>query len=171
MKFICCISHIFSNVLVFIVILFPIISFAQVKLDTVKVYNVHCSYSQGNSTKAWGGNYSSDYPAEKCPEGDKQKYISNYETIDKYMTQRSFFWMKLYNTNDQLVYEGLKYSDCRVGPFICYWANGKIKLKGQYNGYSFSIKKGYKIKKCLGKETGTWEYFDETGKLEKNEKH
>lgn len=149
----------------------PLISSAQLKLDTVKVYNVHCSYSQGNSFNSWGGNYTAFYPSEKCPDGDKQKYISNRATVEDYWGKRKFFWIKLYNTSDQLIYEGLNYSDCTVGPFICYWPNGKTKLKGQYNGYSYSEKKGYKIKKCPGKEIGTWEYFDETGKFAKNEKH
>jgi hypothetical protein len=164
-----------------IVLVFPLISFPQHGLDTtgvrwfltdtIKVYNVHCSYSQGNSFSSWGGNYTAFYPSEKCPEGDKQKYISNRAIVEDYWAKKQFFWMKLYNTSDQLIYEGLNYSDCTVGPFICYWPNGKTKLKGQYNGYSFSAKKGYKIKKCPGKETGTWEYYNETGKFLRNEKH
>jgi len=80
--------------MVFIILLFPINSFSQVELDTLRVYNVHCSFSEDISFHAWGGKYSSYYPAEKCPEIDKQKYISNYEIVDKYMTQNKFFWMK-----------------------------------------------------------------------------
>jgi hypothetical protein len=35
-------------------------------LDTVKIYNVYCSFKEENSITAWGGNYSSFYPII-CP--------------------------------------------------------------------------------------------------------
>jgi len=149
----------------------PLFSLSQTILDTIKVYNVFCSYSKDGSVNAWGGNYTSYYPSEKCPETDKAKYISNHSIVNDYMSNRKFFWMKLYNTNDQLIYESLKFGDCTLGSFICYWPNGKIKIKGQYSGYTFSAKKGYKMKKCRGKENGNWEYFDESGILLKTETH
>jgi len=154
-----------KKTLLFFLILFSLNSWSQKSLDTIKVYNVHCTYTSDNSINGWGGNYTSYYPSVKCPDVDKEKYISNQKIVDEYMDNQKFFWIKLYDINDQLQFEGLKYSDCCIGPFICYWPNGKIKLKGQYNGYTFSEKKGYKIKECSGKETGTWEYFDENGKL------
>lgn len=132
-------------------------------IDTVKVYNVHCSYADENSMSCWGGRWSSFYPTEKCPNDSLKKYIDNHKIASEYMSKKKFFWMKLYNTKDELIYEGLKYSDCSVGKFICYWPNGKIKLTGEYGGYKYSKSFGYRITTCSGKEIGEWIYYDENG--------
>lgn len=142
--------------------------FAQ-QLDTVKVYNVNCSIAAGNSIIGWGGNWTNFYPAKECPE-PKEKYYENYKAVSKYMDREKFFWIKLYDTEDNLLYEGLKYSDCTLGPFICYHPNGKIRMKGEYSGAKKNSKGKYIMQKCSGKETGTWEYYDENGALIKTEK-
>ena len=149
--------------LTILILLFSVSSLGQSTLDTIKVYNVHCSYSEGNSHTSWGGNWTEFYPTEKCPSDSIATYIENYSKVSLYMKNRTFFWIKLYNTHNQLIYEGLKYSDCKIGKFICYWPNGNIKVIGEYDGYSYSNKKGYVLKKCAGKKKGTWVYYDENG--------
>jgi len=156
-----------KRILTLMMILLTIHAWSQKEIDTVKVYNVYCSYAEGNSYTTWGGNWTEFYPAEACPDSLKQKYIDNHIANSKYLNENIFFWIKLYNTNEELIYEGLKYGDCRIGKFICYWPNGKIKLTGEYNGYSYSTKTGYKIKKCAGKKKGDWIYYDENEKQEK----
>ncbi len=152
-----------KTVLTILVIVFSIpLLRGQKVLDTVKVYNVYCSYSSGNSFIGWGGNWTEFYPSEECDTGDK-KYIDNYTIVSNYMKKRVFFWMKLYNKKDQLIFEGLKYSDCQIGKFILYWPNGKVKLTGEYDGYKYSKITGYKLKKCSGKKKGAWVYFNEEG--------
>jgi hypothetical protein len=160
-------SHIFPVLFLLAISAF---AFSQ-KLDTVKAYNVHCTFSEGSSISAWGGNFTSYYPSEPCPEKSKQKYISNHKKVSQYMSSKKFFWMKLYNLDDKLIYEGLQYSDCSVGPFICYWPNGQFRVKGQYSGYTYSPKKGYKLEKCGGEKTGKWEFFNEEGKSTKVEEY
>ena len=135
-------------------------------LDTVKIYNVYCSILDGATMTAWGGNYSSFYPAEECPKKSKEIYLENYKTIAHYLSAQKFFWMKLYNTKDQLIYESLKYGDCRVGKFICYWPNGNRKMTGAYDGSTIKKKTGeYVLKKCAAEPTGYWCYYDEEGKF------
>ena len=142
-------------ILTVLIILFSVPLSGQKVLDTIKVYNVYCSYSEGDSYITWGGNWTEFYPAEECPINSKSKYVDNYKNVSSYMSKRSFFWIRLYNTKDQLIYDGLKYSDCRVGKFIYYWPNGRIKLTGEYSGYSYSDKTGYRIKGCSGKKKGS----------------
>ncbi len=144
---------------------------SQTTLDTVKVYNVYCTYHNGNSFSSWGGNWCPFDTAEQCPADSIQKYIDNYKMVSGYLDSGKFFWMKLYDTKERLIYEGLKYSDCTVGPFICYYPNGKVKMKGQYAGYSYSEKNGYELKKCSGTKSGVWEYYDEKGMLTEKENH
>lgn len=139
--------------------------FGQPAIDTIKVYNVNGSYESTGEIFVWGGNWTAFFPSEDCPE-PKEKYYLNYQTVKRYVESETFFWMKLYNTNDELIFEGLKYSDCTVGKFICYYPNGQVQLTGEYGGYK--IKKGnYVLKKCLGKEIGTWVFYDESGKVSK----
>jgi hypothetical protein len=145
---------------------FPLI--AQ-KLDTVKVYNVNCTIKLGNSVIGWAGNWTEFYPAVECPE-PKDKYYENFKLVNKYLDQKKFFWIKLYDTDETLLYEGLKYSDCMLGPFICYYPNGSIRMKGEYSGARKTSRGGYVMKKCSGKPIGTWEYYDESGTLVKTEK-
>ena len=146
--------------------------FSPQPLDTVKIYNVYCSFTEGNAVTAWGGNYSSFYPAEECPQKSKDKYVENFKSITHHFSSQKFFWMKLYNTKDQLIYESLKYGDCRVGKFICYWPNGKRKMTGEYDGAYVKKKTGeYIFKKCAGEQSGTWCYYDEDGKFLRYEEY
>lgn len=152
-------------------------TYAQKTLDSLDVYNVYCTIVRNDPLsggvvwmKSWAGNYTNFYPTEECPE-PVDKYIQNLKLVSKYMRKRKFFWLKLYNTSDQLIYESLKYGDCTLGPFICYYPNGNIKLRGQNDGYKLKKNGSYKKTKCSGKPVGTWHYYDNQGNIEKTEKH
>jgi hypothetical protein len=89
-----------------------------------------------------------------------------FKLLSDYLSAQKFFWMKLYNTKEQLIYESLKYADCRVGKFICYRSNGHRLMTGEYDGAVVKKKTGeYVLKKCAGQKSGTWCYYDEDGKF------
>jgi hypothetical protein len=143
--------------------------------DTVSVYNVHCSGRRLDINDniviwGWGGTFTSFYPTEFCPE-PKQKYIDNHEIYTKAMDDRKIFWIKVYNTGDTLLYEGLQYSDCHAGPFICYWPNGNVRVTGQYP--PLTVKRKGKVILCDGgnKPSGIWKYYNEDGTFEKEEQY
>lgn len=136
---------------------------SQISLDTIKVYNVNCTYTEGNSVISWGGNWTEYFPSIPCPSDSLNIYLENYQIVQKYLDNRDFFWIRLYDTNNVLLYEGMKFADCKVGSFICYWPNGQIKLRGQYSGYKYANKKGYVIKHCKGKKIGDWIEYDING--------
>jgi len=154
----------FTNALIGNCGLTPMVPYNPQPLDTVKVYNVYCSYFDGNVLSAWGGNYSSFFPPVECPQKNIELYLANRKTVAEYLFAQKFFWMKLYNTEDQLIFESLKHSDCRVGKFICYWPNGEKMLTGQYDGAVVNKKTGeYILKKCAGEKVGTWCHYDKKG--------
>ena len=145
------------------------ITYCQTNLiDTLKVYNVYCSIIEGNSVFGWGGNWTSFYPPDSCT-SPKDKYFDNFKEVNKIMNSGKFYWIKLYNINDDLIFEGLKYSDCQIGPFVCYYLNGNIKLTGQYSGYKITKMGKYKMKTCSGSPIGLWTYYDVDGNIIKTE--
>ena len=86
---------------IYIVVFNSFNSLAQQAIDTVKVYNVNGSYESTGEIFVWGGNWTSFFPSEDCPE-PKEKYYLNYQNVKRYVEAETFFWMKLYNTNDEL---------------------------------------------------------------------
>lgn len=153
--------------LLFIVLVTVTAASAQSGLDTLKVYNVHCSYTDttGDTTNFynWGGTWTSFFPTEECTE-PRDKFRINRDTIMTYIEAEKPFWMMLYNTNEQLLYEGIHYKDCLVGPFIVYHPSGKVKTRGQYSGVKIHNGK-YKITDCEGKPTGTWISYNLIGHI------
>lgn len=143
---------------------------AQYTLDTIEVYNVYCSYSKGNSHYGWGGTYCEFYESQPCND-PIEKYIKAKKEMSKKDDSREVYWMKLLDTNDILLYEGLRYSDCAGGPFICYHLNGQVAIIGEYGGWRKKRNGQYKVNCMISRKKGTWEYYDENGVLLKTEKH
>jgi len=95
--------------------------------------------------------------------------VVNKKTYDKY----SDVWsnidtckpciLKTYDENDKLIYKGIQYTDCRVGFWIEYYADGKAKVIGHFRenetgNWDSAYYKGY----C--RKDGTWTYYNENGK-------
>ena len=151
------------------------LSFGQVTIDTIKVYNVNCCSETKvdgiiQTTHCWGGIYCEFYPTEQC-ESPSLKYSENNKNHELFMNSGKLFWIRLYSSGDQLLFEGLAFGDACVGPFKAYHLNGKIKVEGQYS--SCKIKKNGKLKftKSSGLRTGEWKFSNENGKLTKTENY
>jgi hypothetical protein len=98
-------------------VMFSLNALGQKSLDTVKVYNVNCTYTEGNSIITWGGNFTHFFPPTPCPRDSINIYLENYQSVQKYMNSRKVFYMKLYDINNVLQYEGLKYSTKTIKSF------------------------------------------------------
>jgi uncharacterized protein len=88
-------------------------------------------------------------------------------------------WRKYY-PNDTLFYEGFYTNDQRIGKFIHYYKDGKIKTISIFseNGQKAEVNNFYKNGKVMGtgnywdeKKEGTWKYFSENGKLTSEENY
>jgi len=67
-----------------------------------------------------------------------------------------------YDTSNNLLYKSIAYGDCRVGYWIEYYPNGKVKVIGHYKenasgNWENISDKGY----C--REDGFWTYFNKNG--------
>ncbi|HPE98865.1 MAG: hypothetical protein R2767_09020 [Chitinophagales bacterium] len=140
---------------------------SHAQLDTVMVYNVHCSYSDTTGDTVnfynWGGSWTSFFPTEECVE-PKEKYGRNRDTVMTYVQADKPFWFMLYDTKDHLLYEGLHYRNCTVGPFIVYHPNGKVRMRGQYSGAKWKDDH-FKVTDCEGKPTGKWISYNLIGNI------
>jgi hypothetical protein len=64
-----------------------------------------------------------------------------------------------YDINEKLLYKGIQYTDCRVGYFIEYFSNGKVKLIGHYKENESG---NWENSTCNNKD-GAFTYFNEEG--------
>ena len=69
-------------------------------------------------------------------------------------------WLKTFDIfTGRLIFEGPQYTDARIGEFLVYYENGKLKEKGRY---SFDNS---------GKKVGVWTYFKQNGKIREEKNH
>lgn len=125
------------------------------KIDTIKFY-VGIVISGGS-----GGYFLNN---ERIPKARYEQYKKILDQID-YCTP---CWMKDYNLEEELVSEGLYYTDCAVGEIIEYFPSEIIKAKGEFKSNPTDDWKGWYQKGGCKKE-GTWKYYDEKGNLLKTE--
>ncbi|MFH0895195.1 MAG: hypothetical protein V2A54_12235 [Bacteroidota bacterium] len=123
------------------------------KLETRKYYNVGLSSETINGKQVYKAN------GKKVSQSVYNYYNNTRKNID--LCRPCI--LKMYDENDLLVREIVQYSDCGVGWFKLYFANGKVKLIGQYkenltNDWDNLWERGY----CSIYD-GQWTYFDETG--------
>lgn len=72
--------------------------------------------------------------------------------------------LKVYNGSNQLLREGVYYTDAPVGWEKIYYPNGKIKISGQYKENSTNDWGNLCTRHYCGVKIGRWTYFDEGGK-------
>lgn len=87
------------------------------------------------------------------------KYSASHENIAKCVP----CYLKTLDINDNVIGEGLQYTDCRIGSWKEYYPDGKIKRTGEYrknltDKWSDLYKRGY----CSVMD-GEWNYFNEKG--------
>lgn len=160
--------------LLFMVLYNLSVCFSQDVIDTVNVYNVNCcSETEVNAIvrtiDCWGGIYCEFYRPEEC-ENPSKKYTDSNELHEQCMNSEKLFWIRLYDTKDNLIFEGLRFSDASVGSFKAYHPNGNLMVEGQYTPCKVKGNGEIKFVKSAGQPTGTWKYYDENGSLtqEKN---
>jgi len=140
----------------------------QNNIDTVVVYNVHGVYDTTEYLTGFGGPFTEFHRTKKCP-FPKDKYIKAFNSYSKHVESNKLFWIKLYDINDILLYEGLKQANCNIGAFISYYENGNIKTTGDYNniikdnGNPLSIKPYV----CSGEKVKIWIYYKPNGEIKK----
>ena len=120
------------------------------KLDTL------CCYGVNLRAEIWGG--TGNYWANNKPI-NKQTYYK-YKNLSVNLLKCKPCYLKTLNANGKIIREAVQYTDCFVGKRIDYYANGRIKIKGQYKENNTGIwnnlyKRGY----CSIKE-GTWRYSE-----------
>lgn len=77
------------------------------------------------------------------------------------------YWERNYDSNNHLLFEGLKYNSCFIGAFINYWKNGKVKTKGQYMENTSGDWKDLQGRNLCSVPTGEWKTFKENGEPDK----
>lgn len=75
-------------------------------------------------------------------------------------------YLRQMNNKGNLMYEGDFYTDCCIGIYIKRFANGKIKVKGQYRIPATKIPD---FNKGDCRPDGEWKYYKENGDIEKIE--
>jgi antitoxin component YwqK of YwqJK toxin-antitoxin module len=67
----------------------------------------------------------------------------------------------------KVTYEGEFYQDCGIGVYIERYPSGKIKLKGQFEGFGNGNIYEYANSGKCDTKTGEWFYYKENGEIEK----
>jgi len=121
-------------------------------LETRKFYRVGYSSSSTNGVTTYKLN------DKEVSKSTYDKYHSTWKNME---TCKPCVLMT-YDMNDKLLYKGIQYSDCRVGFWIEYFQNGKIKLIGHYKenesgDWNNAWDRGF----C--RPDGAFTYFNETG--------
>lgn len=151
-------------ILISFLIVFKTSTSQTIPLDTIKTHCTICTV--GNYS--WG-DHDGYYAAKKCPRKKKNDYLAEHLYWADYVSTNRIYWAKLYDINDKLIFEGMSYSDCIVGPFVRYYLSGQIRIKGSYDGYSLDIVKGYVLRNCNHTKIGEWVEYSETGQIIKKE--
>ena len=74
-------------------------------------------------------------------------------------------YLKVYNQKGQLIRESAQMtSEVSIGPYIEYYLNGKIKVKGNYKAFPIKDSNGVNMS-----QDGVWEYFRMDGVISKKE--
>jgi hypothetical protein len=136
----------------------------SISLDTLQSHCTICSF--GN--EFWG-HHDMFYDAKKCPRKKKKKYYREHKIWIAQVATNRIYWLKLFDIKENLIFEGLCYSDCIVGPFKSYYLNGNIRLEGSYNGYLLDPIKGYIFLNCENQKKGEWIEYNKDGSVLKKE--
>ena len=97
--------------------------------------------------------------------GDKEVDEKTYRKYTKYtdnINKCKPCILLSYDTSENLLYKNVAYGDCRVGYWIEYYRNGKVKVTGHYkenatDNWENLFERGY----C--KQDGVWTYFNKSG--------
>lgn len=153
-------------------------SFGQ--LDTIK-----STYSNLDTIIYYGVHLASG-PGKDCNNFDLKKKKIKYYVNCKKVTEKKFLIYKNANTqiikckpcvlmtlseNGIIERVGVHYTDCRVGYWIEYYPNNKVKIIGHYKENDTGNWEKISDRGYCSKKDGIWTYYDENGKITKTEKY
>lgn len=134
------------RLITFILLSFPILAFTQESVDTIIAYE-HAPIDVSTIVATPG-------------------VITVYADSAYAYPSNISYYIKFFDIDSNIVFEGLEYNHYRIGNRIEYHQNGNIKVQGQYTNFVF--RKNGKIKKHP-KKTGKWTYYSKSGKLLRTE--
>lgn len=123
-------------------------------LETKKLYAVNLSFSNMDGREEYRVN-------------DKKVSKSTYQKYNVYRGNRRTCTpciLKMYNTDDVLIREGVYYTDCGIGSFKEYYPSGRLKLRGQYKENDTEIWEDIGRRGLCNIRDGQWTYYSEEGK-------
>lgn len=101
------------------------------------------------------------------------------EITKKKYTEYKQFWnaagackpclLYTYNDKDQLKYVSYQYQDCMCGNYTEYYADGKLKVEGQFKNIPTENLLNLNDRKDCNKRDGIWTYYLPNGITEKTE--
>lgn len=71
-----------------------------------------------------------------------------------------------YNEHDQLKHVAVQYGECLLGPFKEYYADGKIKVEGNFKSNPGNDWSALRARGLCSVREGVWNYYSVHGKLE-----
>ena len=128
----------------------------KVKVDTIKSYDIFLE----------GGSNGYFIDGQRVPKGRYDYYKKIFDQIGTCTP----CWVKDYNLSEELISEGLYYTDCPIGKMIDYYSTGIIKAQGNYKPNPTNNWANWYQKGGCRKE-GEWKYYDENGTLIKIENY
>ena len=120
--------------------------------------NVACDETTG----ICNGNYYLD--SIKISEAEYKKYIAENSKIGTCKP----CYQKVYSGKNQLMYEGVFYTDCAAGIYFEYYSSGQRKTSGFHKEIGPRYKGKIYPNHCWIKH-GTWTYFNLDGTIQKVE--
>ena len=75
------------------------------------------------------------------------------------------YWERNYNKDNEILFEGLKYNSCFIGPYINYWLSGIVKTRGQYLQNKTGNWPQLKERGLCSIQDGVWKDYTEDGDL------
>jgi hypothetical protein len=130
-------------------------------LDTLKQYSTIGNFKgyaidTGDSTISF---YYGENKKNRTKKLTKKEYY-NFNLGRQNLSNCRPCWLKTFDIfTGELIYEGPQYTDARIGEFLVYYDNGKLKAKGRYSLDNSN------------KKVGVWKYFKKNGKIKEEKNH
>ena len=148
--------------LFFSITIFPLIgqndsSAMYTKLETKKIYSVETSFQTINGKARY------ELDGKKVSKSTYDKFKPNWKNLETCCP----CLLKYYDKNDILLREVVSCTDCGVGDFKEFWANGQVKLSGKFKENN-SGDWNYKTIQARGfcsVPDGKWTYYTNKGEF------
>ena len=146
---------------------------AKINLDTVITTNARLLYSSTNWTTTDSNNQSYSLPPGYYVNRVmvSEEVYHHLDSLLDNIHKCTPCVLKVYDTSNNLVKQGVYYKNCGVGAFVEYYPGGAIKTIGQFKQDSSANwddlhDRGY----CAVRE-GQWTHYDTEGKITKVENY